>query len=558
MKKNVYSFDVFDTCLVRLCGEPQNLFEVLSMKVIQLMNLPSEDQEHMRQLFVAARMECGGDLTHVYRTVDRIFPLPCSVEKMVDLELVTEKQMLFPIIKTRNLINELRTKGKIIFVSDMYLPTDFIRDNLYINGFYKEGDKLFVSDSLGAWKRDGSLYRLIHKEENISYYHWHHYGDNIKSDVRIPRRLGIHTHHLHYDYLPYEKTWIKCPTIHFQYPSIVAGISRALRLSSSSPESLNNFVCDISAPLMITWVIRIMTDANKRGIKRMYFLARDAHSDYLIAKQLQPLFPKLEARYLFISRQSRDEDQEILLQYLQQEGLASTTDYCAIVDISSTGTSHAIINELLISHEYNPCTSYLYQQGNIYTIPKDKNIGINSEIMSFYTNKIPIPILNKATNRILPELVFPLNFHLRTVGYCKRGNVFRPVFKKDSIDNIEVENFKKLKKANDNLLVDYTQAIKATGCLMYADLIFERIAMPTFCLFTFSPRKPYVEYLRQFFYNKKPFVNLLFPSTIAKHNYIWLRGSIALSLPYCIGNTLYYILQSRIMKKVVKIAKKVK
>lgn len=33
----IYSFDIFDTCLARLCGEPHNLYDVLSKKVIKLM-----------------------------------------------------------------------------------------------------------------------------------------------------------------------------------------------------------------------------------------------------------------------------------------------------------------------------------------------------------------------------------------------------------------------------------------------------------------------------------------------------------------------------------------
>lgn len=68
-----YSFNVFDTCLCRLCGEPRNLFEVLSLKVQRLMG--ENNSEHMRQLFVAARCESDGlSLEDIYQHVAENYP----------------------------------------------------------------------------------------------------------------------------------------------------------------------------------------------------------------------------------------------------------------------------------------------------------------------------------------------------------------------------------------------------------------------------------------------------------------------------------------------------
>ena len=30
---NIYSFDIFDTCLLRKCGTPENFFDVFSLRV---------------------------------------------------------------------------------------------------------------------------------------------------------------------------------------------------------------------------------------------------------------------------------------------------------------------------------------------------------------------------------------------------------------------------------------------------------------------------------------------------------------------------------------------
>ena len=56
------SFDVFDTCLCRLCGDPRMLLDVLSWKVVDLMPLAEDDKEHLREQFVSLRADAHGDL----------------------------------------------------------------------------------------------------------------------------------------------------------------------------------------------------------------------------------------------------------------------------------------------------------------------------------------------------------------------------------------------------------------------------------------------------------------------------------------------------------------
>ena len=136
MTNTVFSFDVFDTCLCRLCGEPRLLFDVLSRKVQKAMG--NECGEHMRQSFVTARINAGGnDLAEIYNQVKKDFPVPCAVERIVELELETEREMLVPILATRKLVDALRAKGKVFFISDMYLPSSFIKERLVAFGFFK-------------------------------------------------------------------------------------------------------------------------------------------------------------------------------------------------------------------------------------------------------------------------------------------------------------------------------------------------------------------------------------------------------------------------------------
>ena len=289
----VFSFDIFDTCLVRLCGEPHNLIEVLSKDFFD------EKDELQRQMFIANRVKAddgsGGGLVAIYERMASGCPLPMTAHDMAECEMQLEHKMLVAIATTKKLVDALRANGRIMFVSDMYLPSDFLRDVLKEQGFYHDGDLLYVSDEHNASKRDGSLFQLIHEREGIPYRKWHHYGDNKHSDYHIPSRFGIHAHYLHFPYLHYEKLWIAHPSLQYQYSSILAGVSRAARLHHDVPAEQGAFVSNIAALTLTSWVVHILTDASNRGISRLYFCARGTHAEYIIARKLAPLFPRIAA-----------------------------------------------------------------------------------------------------------------------------------------------------------------------------------------------------------------------------------------------------------------------
>lgn len=529
--RTIYSFDVFDTCLSRLCGSPRNLIEVLSVDVLRKMGINSSDNEHLRQLFVAARLDSDGSLEEKYAQVAKIIPLPCSIKEMVDMELSCERKMLKPIKHTFNLIESLRRDGDIIFISDMYLPSSFIKEILIKFDFFKEGDILYVSDEIGAWKRDGSLYKLIHNQRGIPYKKWVHYGDNIRSDVQIPRKLGIHTHHLSFDYLPYEKQWKNIPSFRFQYASIVAGISRSIRLMRDASSSHVNFVCDISAPLLVARVVHIMNEIQKRNIQDIFFCARDSHSEYLISKCISIAFPNIIPHYLFISREARDKDHQLLLKYLKQEGVASKKS-TAIVDASTNGDTIKIINTLLCQNGYEPCLGYSLLYLNIYkNIPHQENELIHSDLMNLYTNILPYEGFKKAMNTLFPEHLFSLNLHRKTIGYSEHYGKIAPVFGEDDNNGIQVPKYKELKRINDDILTAWAKSFIITNCTSYADNVLYQIGLPSYLKFLVSPRKEYVGWLKHIQKNGDSMVKRVSLFNFLKLGNSWVQGCLAESLP---------------------------
>lgn len=535
-KKHIYSFDIFDTCLCRTCGSSISLYEILSKKVIEtlIVHFNNRNIEHFRQLFVAQREvenHSGGNLHQIYTRLCSKLNLPIPIERIIELELETESEVLKPIIQTLELVNKYRTNGTIAFISDMYLPSNFLTSILKKYDFYKDGDIIYVSEESKAYKSDGSLYRLIHEQESFSYSNWHHFGDNLTSDYHIPRKFGIHANHLSYRPIGYEITWNKNRSLRYPYAEILSGISRSVRLSEQGDNNQKLFVSDLSAPLIISWVTRIMKDAQHRGIEQLFFCARDAHSEYLVAQRLQPLFPNIKVKYLFVSRESMYNNNNLLLEYLQSIGVTNGKS-SAIVDIVSTGKSSRIINDLLSKNNLPTIYSYYLFRLNIES---DHHISSSYTLLNNVTIESTYALLHDPNwlrfneQRVFFEILFTLNFHKKTIGYTKRANHITVNLATDTSDSWFIDNVRQKKRDNDKLLIAYTDAFINCKLVDYADDIIETIALPTWSSFIQYPKRIYLDYLHELHINGKPFItefNLLKPD-----NCRWRRGSIVYSLP---------------------------
>ena len=460
--------------------------------------------------------------------------LPLPVNEMVKLEMATEHSMLKPVRATKQLIDKLRIKNgcNIVFLTDMYLPSNFIRMVLTDNGLYKEGDKLVVSGEKGVWKYDGTMFHYVKEAEGITYRHWHHWGDNHHSDYIVPRRLGIHAHLLRYDYLYFEQKWqdIIC-TASYQYPSILAGVSRAIRLSVGTIEYQNNFVSDITAPFITSWICTILNDAQHRNIERIYFCARDMHSHYHIAKVLSPYFPDIEPKYIFISRKSLYSGNPLIIKYLEQEGVASA-ESVALADAVSSGNTLHTINQLLTQNGYTPIAHFYCINGKWGAdmgkgeTDKEQFTEDNQHAQYILLDRHIATTANNALERTIENIVFheilpSLNYHGTTTTYVRHGNTIRPQLSDDCNWQFAGFSHHDIKNNNDSLLTTFADAYAATGLIAYSDKILEYIALPTLVQFIDNPPKVYLHYLHIFQLDGTPFVNKRYRPNR------WKRGSSA-------------------------------
>ena len=306
-KNSIFSFDIFDTCLVRICGEPENVLYMLGSEI-----LGARADETLLRDFVRERMRAEATakrqlskeavtLQEIYDYFDISIYTDLIKENVLLKEATIEKNVLYPVKGMIRRIDECREKGKVIFVSDMYLSSQFLQDILKDYGLMQNGDSIYVSGEIGLTKESGKLFNYVQDKENIKFKKWTHYGDNFLSDYIRPRKLGIKAKRVCHPYSTIEKKWIKegnCLKGNW-VASTFAGWCRCLRLKNCIAE--NDFIADAMIPGIVPSVIGLLQKAQKDGIERLYFASRDTCVFFLLALKLKHLFPKIEMKYLHLS-----------------------------------------------------------------------------------------------------------------------------------------------------------------------------------------------------------------------------------------------------------------
>lgn len=304
-----YSFDIFNTCLVRKCGSSDNIFRMWADRALGEVNL-----SYMKELVNSrlnaekiARKESGKEdisLDNIYRNL-RLDSFPkLTLSTLKQLELDVERENLSPVRQVLDLIRDYRKRNKrILFISDMYLPSDFLRSQLQRFGFWEDGDRIYVSGEIGLTKHSGNLFRYVQREENLTRCSWVHIGDNLYSDYYVPKSMFIRSRWIYHSYTSCENLWQNDVRSSYKkfLPSYLAGLVRAYRLSLPSSDRLDFFVDVLLVPYFL-FVYKVLHDAKNRGIDKLFFLARDSFVWYRMALKLHSLFPEISFHYLYISR----------------------------------------------------------------------------------------------------------------------------------------------------------------------------------------------------------------------------------------------------------------
>ena len=192
-KCEIVSFDIFDTLIFRKC-RPAEVFDIAEGKY----NASHDDKIHsFRQARIEAERKAYRKSFFREVTFDEIYDELANeygwkfAEDMKSIEIQAEFDVIYPNEDARKFYDLMREKGKrIVITSDMYLPKNVIAEMLKQCG-YEGYESLYVSSAFRKRKSDGTLFKHIIRDKEISPSEILHIGDNMNSDYVMARREGI-------------------------------------------------------------------------------------------------------------------------------------------------------------------------------------------------------------------------------------------------------------------------------------------------------------------------------------------------------------------------------
>ena len=176
---DVVSFDIFDTLILRPLKKPTDLFGLMEQR-----NGLFDFHDNRIQAEADARRRSSSGEVNLFEIYDVLAPRYGQDGKEMALrEIEEEKRVCYPNPAMTELFRWLADKGvRIIALSDMYLPAQFLREILDGCGFTSIAD-VFVSCEYGAGKTGGALQHIVQAKlgDKLRFIH---IGDNLDSDVR--------------------------------------------------------------------------------------------------------------------------------------------------------------------------------------------------------------------------------------------------------------------------------------------------------------------------------------------------------------------------------------
>lgn len=310
------SYDVFDTVFTRKTATPEGIFLLMQKYLLENdVDIP----EYIKNNFALLRKNCetivhveeqakGNEeisLEQIYKSLAMTGMLDENAQKyLCALERKIEIESCIPLVQNIHEIEARITRGEhVVFISDMYLDSETVHKMIAKAAPGLANLSLYVSSDYNLTKWSGNLYKLVGEKENVSFSEWTHYGDNEKSDVEIPKRLGINAVLLSKEELmPFENRMLS--EIACADSQLKVGIGRYARYGRkfNSAEKLG---CSFGAEILLPYVLWILKQCKIRNIDRLYFMARDG---YLVKKIADKIISargyKINTGYIYGSRKS--------------------------------------------------------------------------------------------------------------------------------------------------------------------------------------------------------------------------------------------------------------
>lgn len=319
-EKDIISFDIFNTLLIRTVKKPKDIFVLLGKKqeeskVIKESLTAGEFaaiREWAERLVYKEKLKnINLDPEYTIFDIYEKFPdfLDISLKEIVKLEIEAEKENCYRDDVMYEILKECKKIGKrVILISDMYLPKQIIIELLEHIGIniQKYIDEIYVSCEYGINKRSGKLYHKVCEMENKRPEKFLHIGDDSIADVLGAKKARIESWHYRIlEDIPisllYEETYKENLVPELYGMRLLANFERMEKKREEFGYELGALFFGPVLSEFIEWLIE---EAKKRNCKVIYPIMREGE---LFAKLLEHSLAihkieDIKVELLFLSR----------------------------------------------------------------------------------------------------------------------------------------------------------------------------------------------------------------------------------------------------------------
>ena len=312
----IASFDVFDTLISRRYVRPKDIFAQAAIDVAIHCPLPMSPEVYASERFQAekrAARRCPPLAAIATELTSSTGLAQATVQRLIDRELELEAAGLWAIEKNVRLVEYARAIGqKVVYISDTYLSSEFLKEVLVRLGIAKESETVFVSCEHSASKKQGALFHRVAEILGVRCTDITHVGDNRRADFDSAQLAGVKARLLAEIHANKYESAIRRFADQFPVDSQqrlqLSRMGASLRRIRLQHEHGNDPRFDVgvsvAAPLLYFFVASLLEWADEERIESLYFLSR--HGDVLldIARIISRERGKgPELRYLNVSRE---------------------------------------------------------------------------------------------------------------------------------------------------------------------------------------------------------------------------------------------------------------
>jgi len=328
-EKDIISFDLFDTLLVRRVHDPDLVKLPVARFIVSLasqfgISIGWQNVQKLRDgIEQRQRTETGKKFddheacypVFMEQLLRNLFGENFSesiLDQVTKYELFMENSMLVPRLDFFNWIKELSCQGKRIFIiSDMYLPASHLRILVEHAGLIELVEDVISSADTFLAKASGKAYGFVQEKYLLVKEKWLHIGDNPFSDGMRADEFGIDALIIHDPLEDQRKSIVKRYINYsdgrpFWRGRALQQLMLPLESENCARDPLYNEGYNFLGPLIGSFVLEIAKRCRKNSITKVFFLSREGWTFKRYWENIVPyLYPEgnlPEIEYLYVSR----------------------------------------------------------------------------------------------------------------------------------------------------------------------------------------------------------------------------------------------------------------